>query len=95
MRLTRATAKAAVLALAGLVNAFPQRPALDYCPNPEIFEIQPVEYEYQVPILVSTYVPVNTDIVINSDLVIHVTNAPRTISTVVTDTSVTVLTLSR
>jgi hypothetical protein len=99
MRLPRLwPALTAALSLPGLTSALPGRapaPQLDVCPNPALVDLQPIEYEYLNPIYVSTFVPKNTKLHINDDLVIHVTDAPRTVSTVLIDTSVTVITLTR
>ncbi|CAI6088671.1 unnamed protein product [Clonostachys chloroleuca] len=49
--------------------------------------MQPIEFEIHSPILVDAFIPRNTDIIINDGLVIHVTDAPVSLSTVVTDIS--------
>ncbi|CAI6095857.1 unnamed protein product [Clonostachys chloroleuca] len=59
--------------------------ALDICPD--IVVVKPIELEFHNPVLVDAFIPQNTDIIINNGLVIHVTDAPVTLSTVVTDIS--------
>ncbi|KAI1035108.1 hypothetical protein LB503_011670 [Fusarium chuoi] len=50
-----------------------------------IINLQPIEYQFQQPILIDSYFPANTDIVLDNGHVVHVTNAPTSLSTVLTD----------
>jgi hypothetical protein len=59
-----------------------------------IINLQPIEYEFQQPILIDSFFPANTDIVVDDDLVVHVTNAPTSFSTVLTDVSRSLTTLT-
>ncbi|KAM6510393.1 hypothetical protein FSOLCH5_010833 [Fusarium solani] len=49
--------------------------------------VQPIEFQVLQPILVDTFIPANTDLVINDDLVLHITDAPVSLRTVLTETS--------
>lgn len=60
-----------------------------------IINLQPIEYQFQQPILIDSYFPANTDIVLDDGKVVHVTNAPTSLSTVLTDVSTSLTTLSR
>ncbi|KAJ4198477.1 hypothetical protein NW759_016309 [Fusarium solani] len=52
--------------------------------------VQPIEFQVLQPILVDTFIPANTDLVINDDLVLHITDAPVSLRTVLTETSTSV-----
>lgn len=60
-----------------------------------IINLQPIEYQFQQPILIDSYFPANTDIVLDNGHVVHVTNAPTSLSTVLTDVSTSLTTLTR
>lgn len=95
MRPERIVTAAALLAHIGSVLAQAMGPPLvdEICPIG--LNVQPFEFQVLQPILVDTFVPVNTDLVINDDLVIHVTDAPVSLRTVLTETSTSVTQLTR
>lgn len=60
-----------------------------------IINLQPIEYQFQQPVLIDSYFSANTDIVLDDGHVVHVTNAPTSLSTVLTDVSTSSTTLTR
>lgn len=95
MHLGRAVTTTASLAHMGSVLAQTMGPPQvdEICPIG--LNIQPIEFQVLQPILVDTFVPANTDLVINDDLVLHVTDAPVSLRTVLTETSTSVTQLTR
>ncbi|KAF5535783.1 hypothetical protein FNAPI_11964 [Fusarium napiforme] len=59
-----------------------------------VINLQPIEYQFQQPILIDSYFPANTDIVLDDGHVVHVTDAPTSLSTVLTDVSTSLTTLT-
>ncbi|SPJ88919.1 uncharacterized protein FTOL_12814 [Fusarium torulosum] len=86
-KLTMATAL-----LAQTISGLSQASANPLCST--IINLQPIEYEFQQPILIDSFFPANTNIAIDNDIVVHVTNAPTSLSTVLTDVSRSLTTLT-
>ncbi|KAI1042535.1 hypothetical protein LB505_010906 [Fusarium chuoi] len=75
--------KSIMAASAVMELALAQASADSFCST--IINLQPIEYQFQQPILIDSYFPANTDIVLDDGHVVHVTNAPTSLSTVLTD----------
>ncbi|KAI8653653.1 hypothetical protein NCS56_01319900 [Fusarium sp. Ph1] len=90
MQPERAVATTASLAHMGsvLAQTMGSPPVDEICPIG--LNVQPIEFQVLQPILVDTFVPANTDLVINDDLVLHITDAPVSLRTVLTETSTSV-----
>lgn len=68
----------------------------DYCPNGiATLDIQPIKILTKTPVLVSTHVEHNTNLVIDDGHTVYVTKAPTNVITVITITNTGSTTTSR